>query len=209
MEGSSQQVDVKGGRVAFAGPFKPGRTSARIAFQLPPAGEARAIDQVLPVAVDALSVIVQKVGALQVRSAQLTTQREAQSEGKVYVMTTGPALPAGRTLSIALTGLPHHETWPRTIGYVLAAAILAVGAWMAVSAGAGGRVATEPRRRALESTRERLFGELVRLEDASRSGRVEAGAYADQRAALVAELERVYAELDSLTHVGGERGAAA
>jgi len=66
------------------------------------------------------------------------------------------------------------------------------------------------RRRELESTRERLFGELARLEQAARSGRGDPGASAERRAALMADLERVYAELDTLSHAGGgDRGIAA
>jgi hypothetical protein len=209
MEGSSPQAEVKGGRVTFSGPFKPGRTSAQFAFGLPPAGETRTIEQAFPVAIDTLSVEVQKVGALQVRSAQLTSQRDVTTEGKLYVMAAGPTLPAGRTLSIELSGLPHRETWPRTVAYALALAILGIGAWVVMGTTGSGGVPAQARRRELEGTRERLYAELVRLEEASRGGRVEAGACANRRAVLVADLERIYAELDTLAHAGGDRGIAA
>ena len=53
--------------------------------------------------------------------------------------------------------------------------------------------------------REKLFTELVRLEQQKRAGSVDAARYAERRTALIAQLERVYRDLDAQ----GGQGAAA
>ena len=52
--------------------------------------------------------------------------------------------------------------------------------------------------------RESMLGELVKLDEQRRSGRVEGSRYALRRQRLMAELERVYGELDGI--VGGRTG---
>jgi hypothetical protein len=195
LEGSSPQATVKGTRVSFAGPFMPGRTSAQIAYQMAPAGGERTIVQAFPVAVDVVAVAVQKVGDVQLKSAQLARQQEVPANGRTYVVGgNGASLPAGRPLVIDLTGLPHHETWPRTVALGLAIVILGAGLWTALGRSQNG---VESRRRELEGRRERLFADLLRLEREKGAGRLETDAYERLRGELLATLERIYGELDS------------
>ncbi len=207
LEGSSPQASVKGRRVTVAGPFKPGRTTAQIAYQLPPAGDARTLTQQFPVAFDAVVVAVQKPGDLRLSSVQLREQREMPANGKTYIMASGPGLPAGRPLTLELTGLPHHDTWPRVLALVIGVAVLLAGAWAALGRPADG---TTARRRELENRREQLFADLLGVEQAGRSDAIDAEAQAERRSGLMKELERVYGELDTAgshpTPAGVDRG---
>jgi hypothetical protein len=55
-----------------------------------------------------------------------------------------------------------------------------------------------------------VFGELLRLEQRQKAGQVDAGAFEVRRRELVAELERVYGELDTeATGPRGDQGLAA
>ena len=75
-----------------------------------------------------------------------------------------------------------------------------------------GRRATAHHRRAnaarvkqLSGKREKIFNELVRLEQQRRAGSIDAAKYAERRPALIAQLERVYRDLDA---EGGQSAAA-
>lgn len=206
LQGSSPQVSVKGTRVTFAGPFNPGRTSGQIGYQLTAESGDRTILQQFPASVDMVAVAVQKVGAVQVKSAQLGQLQEAPADGKMYIIGNGAALPAGRALTIELSGLPHHETWPRNLALALAVVILGAGAWMALGRSENG---ADARRRDLEARRERLFADLLRLEQDTRSGKIGADAYARLRGELLVTLERIYGELDGAAPGAPPAAAAA
>lgn len=193
MQGSSPQMTVKGRRVSFAGPFNPGRTTAQLAYNLTATGAERIIEQRFPAALDMVSVAVQQAGAVQMKSAQLPQQQAVPADGRVYLVGNGPSLPANRPLTLELSGLPHHPSWPRNVALALAVIILAGGLWTALGRsrdGAGGR------RRELEARRERLFADLLSLEQEKRAGRIDAGAFARLRGEILVALERVYGELD-------------
>jgi hypothetical protein len=194
LEGSSAQATINGRRVTVAGPFTPGRTTVQLAYELPAAGDARTLTQQFPVAFDGVAVAVQKPGDLQISSVQLREQRQMPASGKTYIVATGPALPAGRPLTLELSGLPHHDAWPGTLALVIGAGVLLVGTWAALGRPAGG---VDPHRRDLERRREHLFAELLRVEEARRSGALDVEAHAERRAGLMTDLERVYGELDT------------
>ncbi len=195
LEGSSPQAQVKGTRVTIAGPFKPGRTSAQIAYQLGPADSGRrTLVQRFPAALDLVSVAVQQAGGVQLQSAAIAQQQQVPADGKLYLVGNGASLPAGRPLTLDLTGLPHHETWPRTLALALAVVILCAGLWAALGRARNG---AEARRHELEERRERLFADLLRLERSKRAGTTRADEYDRLRSELLTTLERIYGELDS------------
>jgi hypothetical protein len=133
------------------------------------------------------------------QSPQLAEQREMPGDGRTYVLGTGGALAANRPVTIELAGLPHHDTWPRTVALAIALVVLAAGGWMSL-APAGAR--REVSRRALEERREQLF--------ARRSGTADSAGYDERRKALMGELERVYGELDrGPAAPGGDKGLPA
>lgn len=205
MEGSFSGASVQGDRVTILGPFPPGTSSLQIGFALPYTGDALAVSQKFPAVLQQVTVIAEKVGPVQVASPQFTDRRDVKmQDGAPFILATGGALPAGSELTIALTNLPHHPTWPRNVALALAALILAAGAWMA----AGG-VKRDDDRRKLVAHRDSLYGQLVKLDEQRRAGRVDEGRYQARRQHLVAELERVYGELDAPGPPDSEQGPGA
>ena len=129
--------------------------------------------------------------------------RSAPSKESTYILAQGPALQSGRTLAVTVSGLPHHSPWPRRIALALAVVMLGTGFWFA-----GRRpspTANAARIKQLSGKREKIFSELVRLEQQRRAGSIDAAKYAERRPALVAQLERVYRDLDA---EGGQSAVA-
>ena len=200
IEGSSPTATVSGDRVTVTGPFAPGSTSVQVAFQLRYDRADMALEQVLPAALEQLAVGVEKIGSLNIASPQFSTVGEVKAEnGTPFLLGSGPALPAGATLVLQLSNLPVHSRTPRYAALALALGIVAVGAWLAFAARA-----KEPDLRRLAERRDTLLGELAALDrKARRSGSSSAPDEA-RRQRLVAELERVYGELEEVS--GGPRG---
>jgi hypothetical protein len=195
LEGSSPQAVVAGKKVTVNGPFAPGPTIVQFAYTLPITGDGLSVRQTLPIALNQLSVMVQKIGAMHITSPQLSSHGDMPSDGQTYIVGQGPALKAGETLAIDFTGLPHTATWPRNLALALAVLILAGGAFGAMKRGPG--AATDAaRRQKLEAKRDRLFAELAALEQEQRRGGIDRERYVERRRELVTSLERIYAELD-------------
>jgi hypothetical protein len=206
IEGAPATAVVKGAQVVVPGPFPPGVTSVQVAFTMPPSGSV-AIRQKLPVAMDQVTVMVEKVGAVVLASPQLTTLQEGGNGGRLFVFGTGPGLPAGGVLAFDVKGLPHAPVWPRNTALAVGFLTLAAGAWGASRT--RGRTAEAAARQQLDARREQLFGELQTLDRRARSGEIGGVAADERRRELMAELEQVYGELDTgaqAAPAGGERG---
>jgi hypothetical protein len=195
MQGSSPQGSVAGRKVVVAGPFASGQTQVQVAFTLPYSGGDLTITQELPVALAQFTLVVEKVGAMQLESSHISQRREVKAEADTYILGQGPGLDAGGTFSLRLSGLPHKPLWPRNVALGLAALILGAGAWASVRPGQVA-AADDARRRKLSAKRDRLFAELAGVEEQHRSGAIDGGRYALRRSELVRDLERIYAELD-------------
>lgn len=207
MQGSSPQALLKDTRLTVTGPFASGRTMVQVAFILAARGTLR-ISQPLPAPLEQLSVIVRKLDAVEVTSPQLTSRREVSSDGQIYIMATGPPVAAGTPIAFDVTGLPHHGRAPRYIALAFAIVIVIAGVWASVAPREASAAAA--RRQHLHARREKLFTDLVRIEQQRRDGRLDAGPYADRRRTLVTQLERVYGELDQRPGArGGSEGLAA
>jgi hypothetical protein len=195
LEESSPQAQMRDGRVTVVGPFAPGVTPVQFAYSLPLRSSNVSIEQSLPVALNALTVMVQRVGDLHVTSPQFATHRDMSTGGETYILGEGPALRAGDTIRLDLTGVPHEPIWPTNLAIGLAVIILIAGVWGSTRrSGTDSALAT--RRKKLESKRDRLFNDLTSLETSYRERRVPAEQYTARRRELVARLEQVYAELD-------------
>jgi hypothetical protein len=195
LEGSSPQATVQGKRIIVAGPFAPGTTLVQFAYSLPYSSDRFTIQQSLPAALTQLTVLAQKIGDMHLTSPQMPQHREMQADGRTYIVGVGPGLKAGDVLTLEFTGLPHGPKWPRNVALGLAVAILVAGAWAALRPRAASRGAVE-RREKLEARRERLFNELVTLEEQHRAGDIDADRFDRKRRELFVALERIYAELD-------------
>jgi hypothetical protein len=194
LEGSSPQAKGEGRRVEVTGPFAPGATSVQFAYQVPySSGDVR-ISQRFPIPLTATSLAVRKWGAMRVVSPQAGAQREVTSDNKrTYILATGGPIAAVGTLDVEITGLPHHAPWPRYLAVALAVLIAAGGVWLSLG---DVRTQTEARQKKLETRREQLLNEIVRLEEQYRGGRGDDERYRDRREALIAQLEQVYTQLD-------------
>jgi len=195
MEGSSPQASVNGSHVTVKGPFAPGATPLQVACEIPAQTGSLELMQKFPAELEQLAVIVKKLGSTRLTSPQIANQQDMSAQGETFIAATGGAVPAGRPIVLTFEDLPHHNAAPRWIALGLAIAIAAVGAWAASRP--EDRAARAAERRQLLARRDKLFGELVRLEADHRSGRGNPAKYAARREELVAALEHVYGALDS------------
>lgn len=188
---------VEGRVVTLDGPFASGMTPLRVAYVLPYSGDVAAITQALPVDLEALLIIVEKWGAMDVASEQIARRADMNPEGAgdiTYVFGAGPRVPAGVPLMFEITGLPHHSRVPLTLALTLALVILGAGVWGSAALPSNEKVGD--RRQHLEARRNKLFVDLVRIERQQRGGKIGATKYRSRRAELVAVLERLYREGD-------------
>lgn len=195
LEGSGALATIAGRRVTLTGPFPPGSTLVQFGYSLPIKGPRLSFDQKLPVALAQFSMMAQKVGDMTVQSPQIAEHRDMPVQGQIFIVAKGPAVPAGGTISLAFSGLPHQPVWPRNVALGVAVMILLGGLWGTLRLGS--RTGDEAgRRRHLKAKRDRLFAELVATEEEHRAGNTDAARYTARRRELVSALERLYAELD-------------
>ena len=192
---SAPSTRIEGPNVTIDGPFAPGLTPLRIAYVLPYSGGTAAVSQALPAGLDGLLMVVQKWGAMDLASDQIARRADMSPEGtdETYIFAAGPPVAGGTPIRFEISGLPHHSRTPGLLSVALALSILGIGAWAAATP-----VAAEgaDRRRRLEQRREKRFADLVALEQQHRNGKVGPTRYANRRAELLADLERIYADLD-------------
>lgn len=201
MEGSTTQATVRGETVRLTGPFAPGVTSLQIGYSVPDHPSHVTWRQRWPAAFERPFVAVEKVGDMQMQSAQLANVETFNAEGgKTFLLGSGGRLAAGEEIVVDITNLPAHSMTPRWTAVGLAAVIVLAGLYLAFSPG------RQVERVLMEGERARLMRELVAIEERRRSGKPKAKD-AERRPAIVAELERVLASLDEAP--GGGQGAAA
>jgi hypothetical protein len=207
MEGSSPKATVKGTRLTVERPFPPGHTFAQLAFQLPLGGGAIELRQTLPADLEQLQIVVKKIGATTLKSAQLTDVRDMQSEGETFIAGMGGKVAAGQPITLTVAGFPHHSTIPRATALALAGAIALIGVWAARGRDEDPASRASERKR-LIARREKLFQDLVRLEHEHQSGKADERRYGPRREELLAALEQVYGALDDRDSTPGPAGAA-
>jgi len=208
LEGSSPNVKVSGNRVTVLGPFAPGTTAVQVGYQLRYDSHDVTVAQTFPVAMEQVTVGVQKIADMRMTSPQFQTTRDLRTdEGTVFLVGNGTTLAAGQALTLNLTGLPTHSNVPRIAALTLAGGIIAIGAWLVVAA----RSTDTRARKALEQRRDSLLGELEQLEVKRRAGTINADRYSSRRQRLLSDLEAIYGELDEAGAgpPGGGEGIAA
>jgi hypothetical protein len=195
IQGSSPLASSKGRDVTVAGPFPPGTTAIQVAAEYPVAGGVVQLVQPFPAVMQQVIVIAKKAGSLALVSPQFERNEESVIEGTAVVLGIGKELPAGQPFTMTITGLPYHSIAPRNIALGLAAFIIVLGAVAAArSAGPSGDRSAE--RKELITRREKLFQDLVRLEQDHRRGRINDARHSARREELLAALENVYGALD-------------
>lgn len=191
MQGSSSLASLQGNRLRLNGPFPPGTTSVQVGFRVPYRGDRVTLTQRWPAAFEQVFVAAEKVGDLQIDSPQFANKQEANASGTPFLMATGGRINAGDTLTLNLSGLPHHSRVLRDAGLGLGVILLLVGLYAAYTGVPANRGEAQ-----LKQRREKLFADLVSLEEQRRRGRIDDGRYATKRESIVAQLERVMGELD-------------
>jgi hypothetical protein len=208
LEGSSPSATVANGRLVVTGPFASGTTSVQVGFRLLSSSGELTLTQPWPVALQRVVVGVQQLDGVKVSSPQFTATNEVPTgDGTVFILGNGPALPAGATTTVTISGLPFHSSTPRTVALGLAGGIAALGVWLSVTGLTGRRNAHQ----ALVARRNTLLGQLTQLESKRRAGTIDPASYATRRQRLLSELERIYGELDEAGAgpEGGGEGVAA
>jgi hypothetical protein len=203
LEGSTRQANAKGPRVTVTGPFPPGVTPLQIGFRLESFGRDLTLNTTFPLPLDLVAVAVQRLGPMSLKSSQLTRTSETALSGQPFIMGTGPGIPAGTALSLHLSGLPAHDPTGQYVALALAAGIVLFGIWLSMVP--SDHTAERSRRQALEARRDEGLAALAALERDRASGWVASGRYEPRHAALMAQLERIYGELDGQFGAGGGR----
>jgi hypothetical protein len=195
IQGSSPLASNKGREVTVAGPFPTGTTAIQVAAEFPVGTGSVEIAQAFPAPIQQLVVIAKKAGNMKMVSPQFSRTEETVIEGTAVILGMGGELPAGQTMALTLTGLPHHSSVPRTITLGLAGVIVLIGVWAATRTSGDAQDRTAERKRLL-ARREKLFQDLLRLEQDHRRGKIDGPRYAARREELVQALENVYGALD-------------
>lgn len=195
LDGSSPLAKISGAHISIEGPFPPGSTFVHIACNVPADTDSVDLVQRFPAALEQLAVVARKVGDIKLASAQLGSQQEMQAQGEAYIVASGPPVPAGQAIALTVSGLPHHSATPRWITLTMAMAIVLAGVWAATRTPAA-PARTDERKR-LAARCDRLFSDLIRLEQEHRSGRADEARYATRREEILGALEHVYGALDS------------
>lgn len=207
LEGGSPLVTVAGHQVTIAGPIPPGITSVPVAYRIDRWRARHTIEQRLPLPVGQLAIGVQRLEGLTVESPQVSSVREAALSGQAFLIATGPALAAGSPLQLTLVGLPYRSRTPLIVALVTAGLVALAGVYLSLTRPSD---AASVRRQKLEARRSKGLAALATLDEQRQRGAVGEAAYESRRATLMAELERVYGELDqTLQPPDGDQGVAA
>lgn len=197
LEGSSPLASVDGTRVTVASPLPPGQTFVEVACELAATSGEVTVTQVFPAAMEQLTVLVKKVGGTTLSSPMLAGQRDMPSDRDMFIAASGGAVAAGKPITFTVAGFPHHSTVPSTVALALAVVIVCIGIWGAGTTGDDPSLKIAEHKRQV-ARREKLFGDLVKLENERRSGRGDPRRQEARRAELVAALEQVYGALDDV-----------
>ena len=197
LQGSSPRTIVDGSRASVSGAFAPGVTPVAVGYILPYSSGSLVVSQTFPADFDQLLVFVEKWGSIDVVSPLLDRRGEmtASETGESPLLwAVGGRVAAGEPIVLELTGLPYHSGWPQIIALSLSGLIVALSVWGA--SGPGGRDIEAEQVNVLQTRREKLFDDLVKIEHQHRHGTIGSTRYGTRRADLIAQLARVLRDLD-------------
>jgi hypothetical protein len=112
----------------------------------------------------------------------------------VIIASLGGTIAPNQPILLQLSDMPHHSQVPRTTALGIALLVVLAGI---VAARRPGEPDRRDDRKKLVARREKLFQDLVRLEQDARNGRGDGSRYASRREEILTALERVYGALDS------------
>jgi hypothetical protein len=211
LQGSSPLATVNDTRVTVNGPFPPGSTLVQVGTTINVTSGSFDLVQRFPAPLSDYAVVVKKLGNTTMTSPQLAAQQVIPAQGETFLGAQGTPVPEGEALTVSLTDMPHYSPVPRRTALTLALVIALAGVWAATRPrdDSGSRV---NERKRLVARREKLLGDLVRLERArgvDRAPTAGDGPYKARREAIVAALEQVYGALDDSDGVVPGSGTSA
>ena len=129
-------------------------------------------------------MIVRKLGEARLTSPNIARQQEMPADGQMYIAGAGDgAIPAGQPITLNVTGLPHHSRIAALRSPCrLPPSIVLIGIVVLRRPVEGETAAAERKR--LIARREKLFQDLVKLEQDHRRGRLDAARYGERRAGI-------------------------
>ena len=135
-----------------------------------------------------MALVTEKIDGLTVEGHELSAE-DRELQGRKLVLYRGPGTPAGGTLRLHLSGLPHNDPSWRLLAVAVALVLL-----LGVRRLRGARQRPAGVRTSkLEQQREHLLGELAALEKSDSSDKRDR-----KKQELTARLVRIYRELDEL-----------
>jgi hypothetical protein len=208
----SVALDLRAGQgAAVRAPISPNNaamfaTRVRVGFVLPAGGSPDVeVRQKMPFGLEGALLLVPANANLTLAGNGLRERSaQADAQGNAVKLYELDAVPPGGTLQLTVKGLPALDRKGRNIAGVLC--LLLIVAAVIASPRPQQAVRAAASAGQLAERREKLFGELVALEQQRRrSDGKRDGALEERRQELVAKLENVYRELAGLEH--GPRAA--
>jgi hypothetical protein len=66
---------------------------------------------------------------MEIASPQVSSRNVMTNEGQPLIFANGPAIQAGQSLSVDLTGLPNHPEWPMWFALAIGIGLVGLGLW--------------------------------------------------------------------------------
>jgi len=110
LNGSTPRAKADGRSVHVAGPFPPGPTLVQFAYAVRYSGANLTIEQRMPAALNQVTLLAQKVGAMEVTSPQVAERREMTAQGDTYIVGQGRGVNAGDRPSAVAPPVPSTGT---------------------------------------------------------------------------------------------------
>jgi hypothetical protein len=206
LEGSEPIEITPGVGIKIKNPIPPDSaaqfvTQVRFGYVLLADGSSVDLRQTLPISLPEPFILAPARDKLDVEGSGVRKlPDEKDSEGARVLAWTTPPVPASGTLSLAVTGIPSRDRAGRTAAATLCI-IFIVGAVILAGPLRGKRDDSDEQRESLSQKREKLFAELVTLEQQRKADEPRGasnGKLGDRRRELVGKLETVYRELAKL-----------
>ena len=225
-QGAKINEEEPGGKMAIApgegvvihGVVPPGQKEIVVQFSLPIVEGRATFDMPMPLGLFESSLFVAKSGGMVVTTGKgIKSAPKVQhgDDGREYyqladlTVPTPDAAGAIQHLQFDVAGLPVPQKWQAVsrglVGILVSALVILAVAYAVRRPGAAMRTPAtrEDERRELVAQRERLFAELVSLERARVSRRIDPDVFAVQRRGIMTRLVLVHRQLDDLDGDGG------
>ena len=126
LEGTTAAA-LDGARIVVKGPLAAGSTPVQFGYRLPSDSGSVKVPQVFPVGGPMSTVIVRRGATTTIAVAGERGRRDANLEGRDYIVVSGGAVQAAAPIDVTVSGLPSRSRWPVRIALTLAGLIVLAG----------------------------------------------------------------------------------